>query len=32
LCGPKKRRRNQRADENGCGKIGEQSGCVFQGC
>jgi hypothetical protein len=29
---PKQKRREQRADKQRRGKIGEQSRCVFQGC
>ena len=30
LRGPKQNRREQRADEQRCGEVGEQSRCVFQ--
>ena len=32
LGAPKKGRREQCTDENRGDKVGEQSGCVFQGC
>ena len=32
LAGPKQQWSKKRSEENGCDKIGSQSGCVFQAC